>query len=145
VQGWNPSPQPPVLSLVAIAIKAYQENWGYGAVMIAIAPTVVVFPQWFQPLLAVNGLISHGHCSLWKPGLVWLHLVSDSLIALAHVATSAILAYLVYKTRQEIPFQTVAATSPESNQGIWGEVSAMRIEPNRFAATIPILLEGQAA
>ncbi|WP_276747930.1 hypothetical protein [Chlorogloeopsis fritschii] len=27
--------------------------------------------------------IPHGHCYLWNPGLVWLHLLSDSLIALA--------------------------------------------------------------
>jgi hypothetical protein len=27
--------------------------------------------QWFMP---------HGHCYLWKPGLVWLHVGSDTLI-----------------------------------------------------------------
>ena len=30
--------------------------------------------------------IPHGHCYLWKPGLVWLHVVSDSLIALALIS-----------------------------------------------------------
>jgi signal transduction histidine kinase len=65
---------------------------------------LLTFPQWWSSLLAVNGFIPHGHCYLWKPGLVWLHVASDSLIALSYVAISATLAYLVYKTRQEIPF-----------------------------------------
>ncbi|WP_421659256.1 hypothetical protein [Leptothermofonsia sp. ETS-13] len=65
---------------------------------------MLVFSQWFQPFLAVNGFIPHGHCYLWKPSLVWLHLTSDSLIALAYIAISATQAYLVYETRREIPF-----------------------------------------
>ncbi|MBD1871852.1 response regulator, partial [Nodosilinea sp. FACHB-131] len=63
-----------------------------------------VFSDWWSPLFAVNGFIPHGHCYLWKPGLVWLHLLSDLLIGLAYVAISGTLAYLVYKTRREIPF-----------------------------------------
>lgn len=66
---------------------------------------MLLSPGWLQNLLVAKGFIPHGHCYLWKPGLVWLHVGSDSLIALAYVAISATLAYLVHQTRQEIPFQ----------------------------------------
>ena len=86
-------------------IRTDRENLGYGAAFLAITLTLIVlWPGALKNLLAVNGFIPHGHCYLWKPGLVWLHVVSDSLIALAYVAISATLAYLVQKTRQEIPF-----------------------------------------
>ncbi len=49
----------------------------------------------------------HGMCYLWQPNLVTLHVGSDALIGLAYVSISATLAYLVYKTRHDIPFQWV--------------------------------------
>lgn len=50
--------------------------------------------------------IPHGHCYLWKPGLVWLHAVSDSLIALAYYSIPVMLVYLVYQ-RRDLPFHWV--------------------------------------
>src|SRR5437879_1592331 len=47
----------------------------------------------------------HGHCYLWNPGMVWLQVLSNGVIAAAYVAISATLAYLVYRLRDEIPFQ----------------------------------------
>lgn len=86
-------------------IDINRSNLSYGAAVLLVAfVLLLVFPNWWNSLLAVNGFIPHGHCYLWKPSLVWLHVISDSLIALAYVAISATLAYLVYKTRQEIPF-----------------------------------------
>src|SRR4028118_2414597 len=80
-------------------------NLSYVAgVLVAALTLMLIFPKWWNSLLTVNEFIPHGHCYLWKPGLVWLHAASDSLIALAYVAISATLAYLVHKTRQEIPF-----------------------------------------
>lgn len=82
-----------------------RDNLGYRIVVgIAVFVLLLLTPQWWHSLVAVNGFIPHGHCYLWKPSLVWLHVISDSLIALAYVAISGTLAYLVYKTRQEIPF-----------------------------------------
>ena len=46
----------------------------------------------------------HGHCYLWQPGLVWLHVVSDVSHRLSYVAISLTLAYLVYRVR-DLPFQ----------------------------------------
>ena len=47
--------------------------------------------------------IPHGHCYLWKPGLVWLHALSDSLITLAYFLIPLELIWIV-KKRQDIPF-----------------------------------------
>lgn len=86
-------------------IGANRNNFSYGAIAVAVALLLLLaFPGLWNTLLTANGFIPHGHCYLWKPGLVWLHVISDSLIALAYVAISGTLAYLVYKTRQEIPF-----------------------------------------
>ena len=39
----------------------------------------------------------HGHCFLWQPGLIWLHVTSDSLIALAYYSIPLTLLYFVKK------------------------------------------------
>lgn len=43
--------------------------------------------------------IPHGHCYLWKPELVWLHVASDSLIALAYYAIPLMLIYYIRQQR----------------------------------------------
>ena len=45
----------------------------------------------------------HGHCYLWTPGLVWLHAVSDGLIALAYTSIPFTL-YVFSRRRRDIPF-----------------------------------------
>ena len=43
----------------------------------------------FEPLRSVFSSANfepHGHCFLWTPGLLWLYVVSDSLIALSYYA-----------------------------------------------------------
>ena len=45
----------------------------------------------------------HGFCYFWNPGLVWLHVISDSLIALAYFAIPVILLWFVRK-RRDVPF-----------------------------------------
>jgi signal transduction histidine kinase len=48
---------------------------------------------WYMP---------HGHCYLWKPGLVWLHVLSDLSIGLAYFLISSLLYVLVKRIR--LPF-----------------------------------------
>jgi PAS domain S-box-containing protein len=50
-----------------------------------------------------NGLMPHGFCYQWKPTLIWLHAVSDSLIALAYFSIPVVLFYFARK-RRDIPF-----------------------------------------
>ncbi|KAF3889742.1 MULTISPECIES: PAS domain-containing hybrid sensor histidine kinase/response regulator [Nostocales] len=55
---------------------------------------------------AYTEFIPHGHCYLWKPELVELHLLSDCLIALAYYSIPITLVYFVRK-RQDLPFNQV--------------------------------------
>ena len=50
--------------------------------------------------------IPHGHCYLWQSSLVWLHLLSDSLIALAYYSIPILLLYFIRK-REDIPFKGI--------------------------------------
>jgi PAS domain S-box-containing protein len=50
--------------------------------------------------------IPHGHCYLWKPGLVWLHVISDLLIAIAYYSIPITLIYFVQK-RKDLPFNSI--------------------------------------
>ncbi|MFE4104862.1 sensor histidine kinase [Almyronema epifaneia] len=54
-------------------------------------------------LLSSSSFIPHGHCYLWQPGLVWLHVLSDALIALAYYSIPLMLVYFV-RQRRDIPF-----------------------------------------
>ena len=57
----------------------------------------------FQALFCSESLLPHGFCYLWDPLLIWLHGVSDSLIAMAYFSIPPTLIYLVRKKRS-IPF-----------------------------------------
>ncbi|MBD0346427.1 MAG: PAS domain-containing protein, partial [Coleofasciculus sp. Co-bin14] len=50
--------------------------------------------------------IPHGHCYLWKPELVGLHIVSDALTALAYYSIPVTLTYFVAK-RRDVPFNWI--------------------------------------
>src|SRR5215218_266366 len=45
------------------------------------------------------GFMPHGMCYLWQPGLLALHVISDSLIALAYASIPFTLLYFVRKRR----------------------------------------------
>jgi PAS domain S-box-containing protein len=55
---------------------------------------------------APNSFIPHGHCYLWNPELVGLHLTSDLLIAIAYYSIPITLFYFVRK-RQDLPFNRI--------------------------------------
>ncbi|MDQ3829610.1 MAG: PAS domain S-box protein, partial [Candidatus Tectomicrobia bacterium] len=57
----------------------------------------------FNDLFGSGPFMPHGHCYLWKPGLVWLHVVADLLIALAYYVMPALLLRFVRK-RRDLPF-----------------------------------------
>ncbi len=60
-------------------------------------------PELARRLFSSDGFMPHGHCYLWNPGLVWLHVVSDALIALAYTSIPFTLVYFV-RRRRDIPF-----------------------------------------
>ncbi|UNU27077.1 ATP-binding protein [Microcoleus vaginatus] len=53
-----------------------------------------------------NNFIPHGHCYLWKPGLVWLHLTSDALTTLAYFSVAVAIVYFTNE-RKDLPPHTV--------------------------------------
>ena len=63
-------------------------------------------PDLMQNLLTTGGFIPHGHCYLWQPELVWLHIISDSLIAIAYYSIPLTLLYFTRK-RQDLPFNGI--------------------------------------
>ncbi len=53
-----------------------------------------------------SNFIPHGHCYLWKPGLVWLHITSDVVTALAYYSVAVAIIYFTNQ-RKDLPAQTV--------------------------------------
>ncbi len=50
--------------------------------------------------------IPHGHCYLWQPELVGLHIISDGLTAIAYYSIPVTLTYIVEK-RRDIPYNWI--------------------------------------
>jgi len=60
--------------------------------------------QWVGDLLeAGRQMAPHGYCLLWRPELVWLHVVSDALIALAYFSIPVALVAFV-RRRPDLDF-----------------------------------------
>lgn len=59
--------------------------------------------QFLRHLIFAGGFLPHGYCYLWTPGLVELHVGSDSLIALSYLSISVTLLYFI-KKRGDVPF-----------------------------------------
>jgi signal transduction histidine kinase len=67
-----------------------------------LALILLLWPGWNE--LFSSRFMPHGHCYLWIPALVRLHMWSDILIGTSYVAISATLALLVHRARRDIPF-----------------------------------------
>lgn len=70
----------------------------------------VVYPCFSWDVMSLSILFSnfaafqpHGYCYQWNSGLVWLHVVSDGLIALAYFTIPFTLAWFIRK-RRDLPF-----------------------------------------
>jgi PAS domain S-box-containing protein len=61
--------------------------------------------DFFKRLLE-SDFMPHGMCYLWNPQIVWLHLLSDSLIFLAYFAIPIELVYFV-RRRRDLPFHWI--------------------------------------
>jgi signal transduction histidine kinase len=63
-------------------------------------------PEFLSHLLSVDPFMPHGMCFLWDPVVLWLHVVSDSLIAAAYYAIPVLLFYF-YRRRRDMPFNWI--------------------------------------
>ena len=71
-------------------------------VLLGISP-FLIWPTLTRNLFS-SDFLPHFYCYLGRRGLVWTHVVADSMIGLAYVMISVTLAYLVYRGRRSIPF-----------------------------------------
>jgi hypothetical protein len=75
-------------------------------------PELRLFPHEGRPALEFfkrlfsSDFLPHGTCYLWNPRIVWLHVVSDSVITLSYYCIPLALVYLVRK-RRDIPFNWI--------------------------------------
>src|SRR3984957_1853512 len=60
---------------------------------------------WFTQLLSPD-FMPHGVCYLWDARMVWLHVISDGLIALSYYCIPVVLIYFIRKNR-DIPFNRI--------------------------------------
>jgi PAS domain S-box-containing protein len=59
--------------------------------------------DFLRQLFGPGEFMPHGYCYLWNPGLVWLQVISDTLIAAAYFTIPFILLWFVRK-RRDLPF-----------------------------------------
>jgi PAS domain S-box-containing protein len=60
--------------------------------------------HFIEVLFSSDHFMPHGHCYLWTPGILWLHIMSDALIAIAYYSIPITLAWFVRK-RRDIDFR----------------------------------------
>jgi signal transduction histidine kinase len=60
-------------------------------------------PEFLQRLFSAEGFMPHGHCYLWRPEIVWLHVISDGLVALSYTTIPFTL-YSFARRRKDLPF-----------------------------------------
>ncbi|MBD2457586.1 GHKL domain-containing protein [Nostoc sp. FACHB-87] len=61
--------------------------------------------HFFNFFLSQN-FIPHGHCYLWQPKLVWLHILSDFIISISYYSIPLMLVYFINK-REDVPFKNI--------------------------------------
>jgi PAS domain S-box-containing protein len=59
--------------------------------------------QFLRNIIFARGFMPHGFCYLWSPGMIGLHVASDSLIALSYLSIPITLVHFTRK-RRDIPF-----------------------------------------
>src|ERR1041385_5989254 len=74
-------------------------------VVIPVMITVLLLPELSRKAFSSDGFMPHAHCYLLNARVIWVHAISDTLIALAYLTISSFLAYLALKARSDIPFQ----------------------------------------
>ncbi len=61
----------------------------------------------YNALFSTDRYMPHGHCYLWQPELVWMHVIADLAVAIAYFSIPVTLIYLLRHYRAQIPFRWV--------------------------------------
>src|SRR5690348_2823835 len=67
----------------------------------------LLWPGLAARFFGAGDYLPHVFCYLNRPTLIWTHVAADSFIALAYLAISVTLTYLVYKARRDMPFHWI--------------------------------------
>lgn len=78
-----------------------RRTFGLSAVVLGAIGAAVGVGRW---LFDSSHFMPHGHCYLWKSGLVGLHVGSDLAIGLSYVVISGVLLYVVHRMGRRVPF-----------------------------------------
>lgn len=62
--------------------------------------------DWFLQFVNPN-FMPHGHCYLWRPDILWTHVISDFVIGVAYTLITLILGILLYKRRKGLPYKDI--------------------------------------
>jgi PAS domain S-box-containing protein len=81
-------------------------TWLAPGLLVAGAGFLAASPASARRLLSSDEFMPHGHCYFWRSELIWLHAVSDGLIALAYFSIPVALLVLVHR-RRDLPFNRV--------------------------------------
>jgi hypothetical protein len=49
----------------------------------------------------------HGHCYLWRPDILWTHVISDLAIGISYYLIPIILTVLLYRRKDSVPYPDV--------------------------------------
>jgi len=64
--------------------------------------------EWIKSLSG-PGFMPHGHCYHWRPEILWTHVISDAVIALAYYAIPVVLGTFLIKRKKIIIFPEIIA------------------------------------
>jgi signal transduction histidine kinase len=62
--------------------------------------------DWLRHIFSTDGFMPHGMCYAWNPNVIWLHVISDGIIALAYYSIPITLLYFVRK-RKDLVFDWI--------------------------------------
>jgi hypothetical protein len=57
-------------------------------------------------LFSTENFMPHGHCYLWRPEILWLHVVSDAIICLAYLMIPVFI-FILLRKRPSFPHKWI--------------------------------------
>jgi PAS domain S-box-containing protein len=82
------------------------KTFAIAATLVALVSTFARFP-WLLTNISSSTYLPHGFCFLWNPRLLWLHVLSDSVIFVSYTVIALTLTLLIIRLRQMIGFKSI--------------------------------------
>lgn len=49
--------------------------------------------------IPLENFMPHGHCYMWRPEILWLHVISDGLVVISYYCLPLVLGYIAFKVK----------------------------------------------